>query len=180
VAVLVMAAALGWYGYSQHNTRLAPHLAAGKRWLATGQYDLARQAYQRVLAQSWFGTREGQLGLKRASIFDAADGAYHPEVIQQRIEHLRQQHPNDPYADLFEGDLYAVQEQPDDYAKAQTLYERAVAHDPTLAHGYFRLGVVYDKLGQPQQALAMYDRAVHLVPWYQPYLHNLAYQYVRL
>jgi tetratricopeptide (TPR) repeat protein len=55
-----------------------------------------------------------------------------------------------------------------------------VARDPTLAHGYFSLGVVYDKLGQPQQALAMYNQAVQLVPWYQPYLHNLAYQYVRL
>jgi hypothetical protein len=62
VAVLVMATALGWYGYSQYTARLAPHLAAGKRLLATGQYDLARQAYQRALAQSWFGTREGNWG----------------------------------------------------------------------------------------------------------------------
>src|SRR5262245_65621285 len=44
--------------------------------------------------------------------------------------------------------------------EARKLYEQAVSRDPTLAHGYFRLGVIYDKLGQPDKALAMTEQAV--------------------
>lgn len=50
---------------------------------------------------------------------------------------------------------------------------------PTLAQGYFSLGVVYDKLGKVQESLEMYQRAVERALWYQPYLNNLAYQYAR-
>jgi tetratricopeptide (TPR) repeat protein len=149
-------------------------LAAGDRFLATGQYEQAKEAYQQALAQTWFDTRAARLGLEEASVFDAADGEFHPIVIEQRINRILEQSPDDPHAYLFLGDLHTTTEAHED---AEKFYARAIARDPTLAHGYFRLGVIHDKLGQQEQALAMYEQAVKHAPWHQTYLNNLAYQY---
>jgi Flp pilus assembly protein TadD len=103
------------------------------------------------------------------------DSCFH-NLNGYRIDRILTQHPDDPHAHLFLGDLYAIQ---DDYTTASTHYEQAIARDPTLAHGYFSLGVVYDKLGKVEQSLQMYERAATLADWHQPYLNNLAYQYLQ-
>ena len=174
--VLLAAAGLGWYGYTQHAAPIARALAAGDRFLATGQYEQAKEAYQQALTQTWFDTRAARLGLEKASVFDAADGEFHPIVIEQRIDRILEQSPDDPHAYLFRGDLHATI---DAYEEARKFYEKAIERDPTLAHGYFRLGVIHDKLGQQDQALAMYEQAVKYEPKHQMYLNNLAYQYFR-
>jgi tetratricopeptide (TPR) repeat protein len=176
VFVLLVAAALGWYGYHQHATRIALHLADGHRFLATGQYAEAKQAYQQALAQSWVNSQAARLGREKATVFDAADGEFHPTEIQQRIDRILAQSPDDPHAHLFQGDLHATIRA---YEQARPCYERAIARDPTLAHGYFRLGVIYDKLGQPGHALEQYRQAVAHAKWHLPYLNNLAYEYFR-
>jgi Flp pilus assembly protein TadD len=172
--VLLAAAGLGWYGYTHHVAPITWELAAGNRFLATGQYEQAKDAYQRVLTQTWFDTRAARLGLEKATVFDAADGEFHPIVIEQRINRILEQSPNDPHALLFLGDLHTTTEA---YEDARRFYEEAVARDPTLAHGYFRLGVINDKSGQSDQALAMYEQAVKHAPRHQTYVNNLAYQY---
>ena len=90
-----------------------------------------------------------QFGLERASVYDSADQGFHPDVIRQRITHLLEQNPEDPYAYLFLGDLQAISNA---YTEAIASYEQAIARDPTLAHGYFSLGVVYDKVGEREKA----------------------------
>jgi tetratricopeptide (TPR) repeat protein len=172
--VLVAVAGLGWYGYTQHAAPIARTLAAGDRFLATGQYEQAKEAYQQALTQTWFDTRAARLGLEKASVFDAADGEFHPIVIEQRINRILEQSPDDPHALLYLGDLHTTTEA---YEDAKQFYEQAIARDPTLAHGYFRLGVIHDKLGQSDQALAMYEQAVQQAPRHQTYVNNLAYQY---
>jgi tetratricopeptide (TPR) repeat protein len=174
--LLLIIVVLGGYSYHQHTTQVATHLQEGKRLLATGQYAQARQAYQQALARSWFGKGAARLGLEKASVYDAPDGEFRPLEVKQRIDRILTQHPDDPHAHLFLGDLYAIQ---DDYTTASTHYEQAIARDPTLAHGYFSLGVVYDKLGKVEQSLQMYERAATLADWHQPYLNNLAYQYLQ-
>jgi tetratricopeptide (TPR) repeat protein len=175
IAVALLAAAgLGWYGYTLHAAPIARALAAGNRFLATGQYEHAKEAYQQALTQTWFDTRAVQLGLEKASVFDAADGEFHPIVIEQRINRILEQSPDDPHAYLFRGDLHATI---DAYEDAEKFYTQAIARDPTLAHGYFRLGVIHDKLGQRDQAVEMYEQAVKHAPWHQTYLNNLAYEY---
>jgi tetratricopeptide (TPR) repeat protein len=174
VIVLLAIAGLGWYGYTHHVAPIARTLAAGDRFLATGQYEQAKEAYQQALTQTWFDTRAARLGLEKASVFDAADGEFHPIVIEQRINSIFEQSPDDPHALLFLGDLHTTKEA---YEDARKFYERAVARDPKLAQGYFHLGIIHDKLGQLDQALAMYQEAVKLVPWHQAYLNNLAHQY---
>jgi tetratricopeptide (TPR) repeat protein len=162
---------LAWPEY-----RAGQALNDGLRHLNTGAYAQARRAYQQALAQSWFGRRAARLGLERASVYDTPDGEFRPLEVKQRIDRILAQHPDDPHAHLFLGDLHAIQ---DDYTTASTYYERAIVRDPTLAHGYFSLGVVYDKLGKIEQSLAMYECAATLAYWYQPYLNNLAYQYLQ-
>ena len=174
--VLLAVAGLGWYGYTLHNAPIARALAAGDRFLATGLYEQAKEAYQQALTQTWFDTRAARLGLEKASVFDAADGEFHPIGIKQRIAHILEQSPDDPHAYLFQGDLHASSER---YEDAQKSYDQAIERDPTLAHGYFQLGIIYDKLDQQGQALAMYEQAVKHAPDHQLYLHNLAYQYFR-
>ena len=161
---LLAAAGLGWYGYTLHAAPIARALAAGDRFLATGQYEHAKEAYQQALTQTWFDTRAARLGLEKASVFDAADGEFHPIVIEQRIDRILEQSPDDPHAYLFRGDLHATIEA---YEDAEKFYAQAIARDPTLAHGYFRLGVIHDKLGQRDQALAMYEQAVKHAPRHQ-------------
>ena len=174
--VLLAAAGLCWYGYTQHAAPIARALATGKRFLASGQYEHAKEAYQQALTQTWFDTRAARLGLEKASVFDAADGEFDPIVIEQRIDRILEQSPDDPHAYLFRGDLHATINA---YEEARKFYEKAIARDATLAHGYFRLGVIHDKLGQQDQARAMYEQAVKYEPKHQMYLNNLAYQYFR-
>jgi tetratricopeptide (TPR) repeat protein len=148
-------------------------LVNAKQYMDTGQYEKARKAYQKVLAQSWFASHTAQLGLEKASVFEAPDREFHKDIIRQRIDQILAQYPDDPHAYLFLGDLYAAER---DYTQASYYYEGAITRDPKLAHGYFSLGVVYDKLGKREQALERSRRAVELTGWYQPYLINLAYQ----
>jgi tetratricopeptide (TPR) repeat protein len=174
--VLLIAAGLGWYTYTQHAAPIAQYLADGERFLATGQYAQAKEAYQQALAQSWFDTRAARLGLEKAGIYDSPDGQFRPIVIQQRIGRIMAQNPGDAHAYLFQGDLHAISEA---YDRARDFYEKAIVQDPTLAHAYFKLGVTYDKSGERDKALAMYEQAVEHAPWHQTYLNNLAYQYFR-
>ena len=97
--------------------------------------------------------------------------------MQQRIVRLREHSPDDPHALLFQGDLHAIV---DEDELARVLYARAIARDPGLAHGYYSLGVVLDKLGEAEKALGAYEQAVKLAPEYGPYRNNLAHQYVQL
>jgi len=115
--------------------------------------------------------------MERASVYDAEDGAFHEDVITQRINHLLQQNPHDAYAHLFLGDLQASR---DAYQEASALYAQAIAYDPTLAHGYYSLGVIYDKSGAPHKALEMYEQAVQHADSSLLYWNNLAGQYFRL
>jgi tetratricopeptide (TPR) repeat protein len=174
IVLLLLALPLGLLAWPEYRANQALH--DGLRHLNTGAYAQARQAYQQALAQGWFSRRAAQLGLEKASIYDAPDGEFHAHEVKQRVDRILVQHPDDPHAYLFLGDWYAIQ---DDYTTASTYYEKAIARHPTLAHGYFSLGVVYDKLGKVEQSLQMYERAATLALWHQPYLNNLAYQYAQ-
>ena len=177
VFVLLAALAVGWWGYAQHTARIESYLTEGRQYLNSGEYELAKAAYQQALTHSWFAQQEAQLGLDKASVYDSTDGAFHADIVEQRTARIAAQSPDDPHVSLFRGDLHAVNQ---DYVKARESYEEAIERDPSLAHGYFRLGVVYDKLGEPETALAMYNRATEYAAWNPAYLNNLAYQYFRL
>ena len=70
-----------------------------------------------------------------------------------------------PMRSPFQGDLHAIV---DEYEPARVLYARAIARDPGLAHGYYSLGVVLDKLGEAEKALGAYEQAVKLTPEHGP------------
>jgi tetratricopeptide (TPR) repeat protein len=179
VGLLCLAVAggvLGWYTYKRESGRIAPFLEQGQRLLATGQYSSAKKVYKQALAQSWFAQSTAQLGLEKASVYEAEDGTFQRDTIKQRIQRIQQHRPHDPHAYLFLGDLQASQ---DAYREAQLLYKKAIAADPTLAHGYYSLGVILDKLEQPEEALEMYKEAVKHADWYPLYANNLAGQYCR-
>ncbi|MBW4579490.1 MAG: tetratricopeptide repeat protein [Tildeniella nuda ZEHNDER 1965/U140] len=57
--------------------------------------------------------------------------------------------------------------------KAKTLYETAVAIDPTFAIGYYNLGLTLKAMGQLRDAIAHYNRALQLQPTYAEAHQNL-------
>ena len=175
--LLCLSLVVGIVTLVQSTVRVSAALGEGDRFLATGQYPLAKAAYQRALGQSWLPQAGARLGLAKASVYDPVDGEFHRNVVQQRIARLREHNPDDPHALLFQGDLHAIV---DEYEPARVLYARAIARDPGLAHGYYSLGVVLDKLGEAEKALGAYEQAVKLAPEYVPYRNNLAHQYVQL
>ncbi len=174
--LLFLVLPVGLVALAQHTVRVTPALAEGDHFLATGQYQLAKTAYQRALAQSWWPQARARLGLAKASVYDPVNGEFNRQAVQQRLTRLLAHSPDDPQALLFQGDLHAVV---GEYEQARALYARAIVGDPKLAHGHYSLGIAYDKMGRTEKALEAYEQAVALAPEQPLYLNNLAHQYVQ-
>lgn len=61
-----------------------------------------------------------------------------------------------------------------DMAKARTKYEDLVSRAPNDAHSWFRLGNIFARGGQLEEALAAYEKTVALEPGFAPAWRNIA------
>ena len=102
--VLLVLSSGGYYANERHRASLHV-LDAGKRYLDTGQYQRAQQAYQQARAAGWLWLGAAQSGLDKATLYDAGQL---PDIAQ-RLETLLAQHPNDAHLHLFQGDVHAQQ-----------------------------------------------------------------------
>ncbi|MEE8304072.1 MAG: toll/interleukin-1 receptor domain-containing protein, partial [Candidatus Tectomicrobia bacterium] len=92
-AALVLAVLMGGgYVYSQNNPQLNRQLREAEQWLHTAQYDRAKRAYRKALAQSWGLSRAARLGLEKAEVYDTTPDGIDSQVIAQRIARLETRH----------------------------------------------------------------------------------------
>ncbi len=56
--------------------------------------------------------------------------------------------------------LGALLAESQDYAAAESEFEKAIQMDPHLMQAYLRLGKVYETQNQPDQALGVYQKAL--------------------
>jgi protein O-GlcNAc transferase len=79
-------------------------------------------------------------------------------------------------ADYFErGEAY---EQQSLYAQAVSMYSEALRIDPNNIEAHYRMGVVYDKLGNPERAAQKYQDTLNLNPGHAGALSALAGQHL--
>ncbi|MCL7452641.1 MAG: tetratricopeptide repeat protein [Anaerolineae bacterium] len=57
-------------------------------------------------------------------------------------------------------------------------YQRAIELDPNLAQAYFGLGVIHDGLGQPEDAIAAFEKFQELDAGQDAFASDLAQQYL--
>jgi len=87
------------------------------------------------------------------------------------IETARMENPNDAYLMRAEADMsYKM----GDYEKYNKLMNAIVANDPDNPEVYFNLGVGSQELGENDQAIGYYEKAIKLNPEYEAALINLA------
>ncbi len=94
------------------------------------------------------------------------------EVLRERLESI----PPQSVAMRVRRILSAVDEQFErgELEKALEGSQAAVQFDPNSAEAYNTLGMVYDRLAQPEQAIAAYRQAAQLDPRFQEAWENLA------
>lgn len=66
--------------------------------------------------------------------------------------------------DAFRAGVKAVLKTPADYATAKAKFEEAIEKDPKFLEAYFNLGMVYERTGQPDKAIKVYERALKANP----------------
>lgn len=149
------------------------HLQLGNEFLGNSRYKAATAEFNKALKLDKQNP-EAQMGLFKTGVYDAMQTDFIPEVIERQIEFILQEAPEDPYARVLKGNLYA---QLEDFNSAKKEYERALAVKIKPASAYFNLGLIYEKENRLDEALAMYKQAVKDSKWNERYLTNLASLY---
>jgi hypothetical protein len=90
--------------------------------------------------------------------------------FKEAIDTLYQQNPNDPHVNLFLGEYYAANDQPD---KAIQHYEQAIEQNPKLAEAHYDLAKLYDQQGNQESAKVESLKAIEISPT-PKYRNNLA------
>jgi len=95
--------------------------------------------------------------------------------FKEAIDTLYQQDPNDAHVNLFLGEYYAVNNQPD---KAIQYYEQAITLNPKLAEAHYALAMLYDQQGNPEAAKVESLNAINISP-IPKYRNNLGTIYFK-
>ncbi len=156
------------------------HLELGNSLLNVSQLgearlDEARKEFDKALELDPDNI-EAHFGKLKAEIFDpTAKEEYAPELIEQKLNSVLKERPNDPHALVFLGDMYK------NISKEQALeyYKKAISKDPNVASAYQGMAIIYDMEKNSEQAMKMYEKAASLSKWNQTWLNNLGYQYLQ-
>jgi len=95
--------------------------------------------------------------------------------FKEAIDTLYQQNPNDAYVNLFLGDFYAANHQPD---KAVQHYEQAIEQNPKLAEAHYNLAMLYAQQGNQVSAKVESLKAIEISPT-PKYRNNLGTIYFK-
>ena len=90
--------------------------------------------------------------------------------FKEAIDTLYQQNPFDPHINLFLGEYYAANDQPD---KAIQHYQQAIEQSPKLAEAHNNLAKLYDQQGNRESAKVESLKAIEISPTPR-YRNNLA------
>ena len=95
--------------------------------------------------------------------------------FKEAIDTLYQQNPGDAYVNLFLGEFYAANNQPE---KAVQHYKQAIEQNPKLAEAHYALAMLYDQQGNPEAAKVESLNAINISP-IPKYRNNLGTIYFK-
>lgn len=93
------------------------------------------------------------------------------ELAMTAMEKAKEENPNDPSLLQAEADMYYKM---GNIAKYKEIMEQIVANDPENADLLYNLGVSSSKLGDNEQAIAYYEKALEIRPEYSSAQVNIA------
>jgi tetratricopeptide (TPR) repeat protein len=166
----------GWMAYI-YDISKKPQITArqliveGDNALNIGRYADAERIFE---AESKTNPQNKQAawGLKIAQIRQTFD---QPE-FKDAIDTLYQQSPDDANVNLFLGEFYTANNEPD---KAVQHYEQAIRQNPKLAEAHNDLAYYYEQQGDHEAAKVEYLRAIDIAP-IPKYRNNLGALYFKL
>lgn len=158
---------------SMKSEMVSRHLKLGNTFLNVMQLEAAKNEFEEALKLDPLNL-SAQKGLFKSELFlPIMENDYDPEIMEKRLNLILEENPDDPHAYLFLGMLY----KDINHEQALTYYEKAIDKDPSIAAAYFGIGTIYDLQNKPDDAITMYEKALNLSKWNQPFLDNLGFQY---
>ncbi len=147
-------------------------IVEGENALNIGHYNEAQRIFEDELNANP-KNQPAEWGLKIAQLRQSISK---PE-FKETIDELYQQDPNDAHLNLFLGEYFAAQEQPD---KALPYYEKAINLNPKLSEAHNALALFYAKLGDYEIAKVESLEAIDTAPLAVPrYRNNLGTIYFK-
>lgn len=133
---------------------------------------------RRAVMESALRERPGDLallmGLANSYVGDQWGTTAEPQGDSEQLRWLQAAVAAHPRNAAARNNLGRVLHDREDFEGALWYFEEATRIDPTLALGYYNMGVVYAKLRQPKRAIASYLEAIRLNPNDADARHNLA------
>jgi tetratricopeptide (TPR) repeat protein len=158
---------------SMKSEMVSSHIKLGNTFLNIMQLEAAQNEFEEALKLDPYNL-SAQKGLSKSELFmPIMQNDYDPEIMEKRLNLILEEDPYDPHAYLFLGILY----RDIDHEQALIYYEKAIDKDPSIAAAYFGIGTIYDIQNKPDDAITMYEKALSLSKWNQPFLDNLGYHY---
>ncbi len=103
-------------------------------------------------------------------------GPSEADAVLQQFHDLQKHLQQDPKDARAWYDLADIYDQNNVFDKAADAYRKAAELKPA-GYTYLRLGMCYDALNKPREAVAAYQRAVKLMPFYAVAFNNLGVAY---
>jgi len=175
VALIAAIVAGGWVVYL-YDISKKPQLTdkqlivEGDNALNMGRYSDAKRIFEAEFKANP-QNKQAAWSLKIAQIRQTLSG---PE-FKEAIDTLYQQDPNDAHVNLFLGEFYAANNQPD---KAVQHYEQAIGQNPKLAEAHYDLAMLYDQQGDHEEAKVESLKAIDISPT-PKYRNNLGTIYFK-
>ena len=177
LAVVFIAAIVGggWVAYL-HDISKKPQIAdkelivEGDNALNIGRYADAERIFEAEVKANP-QNQQAAWGLKIAQIRQTL---FQPE-FKEAIDTLYQEDPNDAHVNLFLGEFYAANNQPD---KAVQYFEQAITQNPKLAEAHNDLAIFYEQQGNHESAKVESLKAIDVSP-IPKYRNNLGAIYFK-
>ena len=145
-------------------------IVEGDNALNIGRYADAERIFEAELKANR-KNQHAAWGLKVAQIRQT----FAQRGFKEAIEVLYQENPRDAYINLFLGEFYAANDQPD---KAMQYYNQAIDQNTKLAEAHYDLARLYDRLGNLGAAKVELMKAIDLSPT-SKYRNNLGTLYFK-
>lgn len=175
VALIAAIVAGGWAAYiydisKKPKTVDKQLIVEGDNALTIGRYADAKRIFEEELKVSP-QNQQVAWGLRLAQVRETLS----TPGFKGAIDTLYQQNPNDAHVNLFLGEFYAANHQPD---KAVQYYGRAIEQNPKLAEAHYDLALLYEQQGNYETAKVESLKAIEisLTPKYR---NNLGTIYFR-
>ena len=175
VALIAAIIAGGWVAYI-YDISKKPQIAdkqlivEGDNALNIGRYADAKRIFEAELKANP-QNKQAAWSLKIAQIRQT----FSQPGFKEAIDTLYQQNPNDAHVNLFLGEFYAANNQPD---KAVQYYEQAIEQNPKLAEAHYDLAMLYDQQGNHEAAKVESLKAIEISP-IPKYRNNLGTIYFK-